>query len=202
MANDNQVSIVGNATGDPELRYTPAGAAVAKFRVAVNRRTKDSSGEWKDGETSYFSVNAWRDLAENVAESIQRGSRVIVQGRLQQRSWETDEGSKRTVIEIEADEVGPSLRFAKATVEKKALKPSEPTASDVEAMFRKAPTGSVQPPEPDAPVQSASPPAKQEPPSCDQCGSAMRWKEGGTSKAGKPYNGFWGCPNFKDENHS
>ena len=113
-----QVTIVGNLTDDPELRYTPNGAAVAKFRVAVNRRYKDQSGEWKDGDTSYFTVHAWRTLAENVAESLTRGANVIVVGRLQQRSWETQDGEKRTVIEIEADEVGPSLRWATAKVEK------------------------------------------------------------------------------------
>ena len=113
-----QVTIVGNLTDDPELRYTPNGAAVAKFRVAVNRRYKDQSGEWKDGDTSYFTVNAWRTLAENVAETLTRGANVIVVGRLQQRSWETQDGDKRTVIEIEADEVGPSLRWATAKVEK------------------------------------------------------------------------------------
>jgi single-strand DNA-binding protein len=120
MANDNQVNIVGNLTDDPELRYTPNGAAVCKFRVAVNRRYKDESGQWKDGETSYFSVNAWRTLAENVAESLTRGTRVVVTGRLQQRSWETQEGDKRTVIEIEADEIGPSLRWSTAKVERQS----------------------------------------------------------------------------------
>jgi len=113
-----QVTIVGNLTDDPELRYTPNGAAVAKFRVAVNRRYKDQSGEWKDGDTSFFKINAWRTLAENVAESLTRGANVIVVGRLQQRSWETQDGEKRTVIEIEADEIGPSLRWATAKVEK------------------------------------------------------------------------------------
>ena len=120
MASENQVVIVGNLTDDPELRYTPNGAAVAKFRVAVNRRYKDEAGNWKDGETSYFSVNAWRNLAENVAESLARGTRVVVAGRLQMRSWETQEGDKRTVIEIEADEVGPSLRWATAKVERQS----------------------------------------------------------------------------------
>ena len=113
-----QVTIVGNLTDDPELRYTPNGAAVAKFRVAVNRRYKDQSGEWKDGDTSFFKINAWRTLAENVAESLTRGANVIVVGRLLQRSWETQDGEKRTVIEIEADEIGPSLRWATAKVEK------------------------------------------------------------------------------------
>jgi single-strand DNA-binding protein len=117
----SQTVIVGNLTDDPELRYTPNGAAVAKFRVAVNRRYKDSTtGEWKDGDTSYFTVNAWRTLAENVAESLTRGANVIVVGRLQMRSWETQDGDKRTVVEIEADEVGPSLRWATAKVEKQS----------------------------------------------------------------------------------
>ena len=120
MASMNQVVIVGNLTDDPELRYTPNGAAVVKFRVAVNRRYQDQSGQWKDAETSYFTVNAWRTLAENSAESLTRGSRVVVVGRLQTRSWETQEGDKRTVTEIEADELGPSLRWATAKVEKQS----------------------------------------------------------------------------------
>lgn len=118
MASENQVTIVGNLTDEPELRYTPNGAAVCKFRVAVNRRFKDESGQWKDGETSYFTVNVWRSLAENVAESLTRGMRVVVAGRLQWRSWENQDGDKRTTVEIEADEVGPSLKWATAKVEK------------------------------------------------------------------------------------
>jgi single-strand DNA-binding protein len=118
MANGNQVVIVGNLVDDPELRYTPNGAAVANFRVAVNRRFQDPSGQWKDGETSYFRINAWRTLAENVAESLTKGSRVIVSGRLRSRSWENQEGETRSAVEIEADEVGPSLRWATAKVER------------------------------------------------------------------------------------
>jgi single-strand DNA-binding protein len=118
MASDNQVTIVGNLTDDPELRYTPNGAAVAKFRVAVSPRFKDENGQWKDGDTSYFSVSAWRALAENAAESLTRGTRVVVTGRLKQRSWESQEGEKRSAIEIEADDVGPSLKWATAKVEK------------------------------------------------------------------------------------
>ena len=120
MANGNQVVIVGNLVDDPELRYTPNGAAVANFRVAVNRRFQDQSGQWKDGETSYFRVNAWRTLAENVAESLTKGSRVVVVGRLRSRSWETPEGETRSAVEIEADEVGPSLRWATARVERQS----------------------------------------------------------------------------------
>lgn len=120
MANGNQVVITGNLVDDPELRYTPNGAAVANFRIAVNRRYQDASGQWKDGETSYFRANAWRTLAENVAESLTKGSRVVVVGRLRSRSWETPEGETRSTVEIEADEVGPSLRWATAKVEKQA----------------------------------------------------------------------------------
>lgn len=119
MANMSQVTLVGNLTDDPELRYTPNGAAVAKFRIAVTPRYRDNvSGEWKDGDASFFTVNAWRSLAENVAESLTRGANVVVVGRLKMRSWETQEGDKRTVVEIEADEIGPSLRWATAKVEK------------------------------------------------------------------------------------
>jgi len=125
MASDNQVTIVGNLTDDPELRYTPNGAAVCKFRVAVNRRFKDESGQWKDGETSYFTVNVWRTLAENVAESLTRGMRVVVAGRLQWRSWENQEGEKRTTVEIEGVEVGPSLRWATAKVERQSRSSSD-----------------------------------------------------------------------------
>jgi single-strand DNA-binding protein len=120
MANDNQVVIVGNLVDDPELRYTPNGAAVANFRVAVNRRFQDPSGQWKDGETSFFRINAWRTLAENVAESLTKGSRVVVTGRLRSRSWENQEGETRSAVEIEADEVGPSLRWATAKVERQS----------------------------------------------------------------------------------
>jgi single-strand DNA-binding protein len=113
----NQVTVVGNLTRDPELRYTPSGAAVAKFGLAVNRSYTNRNGE-KVEDTSFFNINAWRQLAENVAESLSVGARVIVSGRLQSRSWETEDGQKRTVVEIEADEVGPSLRWATAAVTK------------------------------------------------------------------------------------
>ena len=119
MASDNQVTIVGNLTRDPELRYTPNGHALAKFTVVVNRKVKDdASGQWKDAETSFIDVNAWRQLAENVAESLVQGSRVMVVGRLRQESWENQEGEKRSKLAIEADEVGPSLRWATAKVTK------------------------------------------------------------------------------------
>jgi single-strand DNA-binding protein len=117
MAGETVITVVGNLTADPELRFTPSGAAVANFTVASTPRTFDrQSQEWKDGEALFLRCNVWRQAAENVAESLTRGSRVIVQGRLKQRSFETKEGEKRTVIEMEVDEVGPSLRYATAKV--------------------------------------------------------------------------------------
>ena len=118
MATENTVIVVGNLVDDPELRFTPQGVAVANFRIAVSKRIKDESGNWKDGDTSFFRINCWRQLAENVAESLTRGSRTLVAGRLRMRQWETQEGEKRSVVEIEADEVGPSLKWATAKVEK------------------------------------------------------------------------------------
>ncbi|MEZ0364892.1 single-stranded DNA-binding protein [Mycobacterium sp. pUA109] len=117
MAGDTTITVVGNLTADPELRFIPSGAAVANFTVASTPRTFDrQSGEWKDGEALFLRCNIWREAAENVAESLTRGMRVIVTGRLKQRSFETREGEKRTVFEVEVDEVGPSLRYATAKV--------------------------------------------------------------------------------------
>jgi single-strand DNA-binding protein len=118
-AGDTAITVVGNLVADPELRYTPTGQAVATFRVASTPRFMDrTTNEWKDGDSLFLSCNVWRQAAENVAESLQRGMRVIVQGRLRQRSYETKEGEKRTVYEVEVDEVGPSLRNASAKVTK------------------------------------------------------------------------------------
>jgi single-strand DNA-binding protein len=116
---DITVTVVGNLTNDPELRFTPSGAAVASFTVASSTRIMDKqTNEWKDGDTTFLRCNVWRQYAENVAESLQRGARVIVSGRLKQRSYETKEGEKRTVYEIEVDDVGPALRYATAKVTK------------------------------------------------------------------------------------
>src|SRR5437588_5077421 len=120
-AGDTQITIAGNLVDDPELRFTPAGQPVARFRVASTPRFRDNAtGEWKDGDSLFLSCNVWRQAAENAAESLQRGTRVIVSGRLRQRSYETREGEKRTVYEIEVDDVGPSLRNASAKVTKVA----------------------------------------------------------------------------------
>jgi single-strand DNA-binding protein len=118
-AGDTPITIVGNLVDDPELRYTQTGQAVAKFRIASTPRFRDNAtGEWKDGDSLFLSCNVWRQAAENSAESLQRGMRVIVSGRLRQRSYETKEGEKRTVYEVEVDDVGPSLRNASAKVTK------------------------------------------------------------------------------------
>jgi single-strand DNA-binding protein len=119
MAGETTITIVGNLTADPELRFTPSGAAVANFTVASTPRTFDrQANEWKDGETLFMRCSIWRDAAENIAESLHRGTRVIVTGRLKSRSYETKEGEKRTVVELDVDEVGPSLRYASAKVTK------------------------------------------------------------------------------------
>ncbi len=118
MANGNTVTIVGNLTRDPELRYTPSGQANASFGVAVNRRWMNrQTNEWEE-RVSFFNVVCWREMADNASESLAKGARVVVTGRLEQRSWETDKGEKRSVVEIVADEVGPSLRWASAQITK------------------------------------------------------------------------------------
>ena len=119
MATDNHTTIVGNLVDDPELRFTNNGIAVANMRVAVTQRIQQD-GQWRDGDTSFLKVNVWRGQAEHLADSLAKGDRVMVTGRLRQRSWETPEGDKRSIAEIEADEVGASLRFATAKVERAA----------------------------------------------------------------------------------
>ncbi|GAA2141456.1 single-stranded DNA-binding protein [Nocardioides koreensis] len=119
MAGETVITVVGNLVDDPELRFTPSGAAVANFRIASTPRTFDrQSNEWKDGDALFLSCSVWRQAAENVAESLQRGMRVVVQGRLKSRTYETREGEKRTVFEIEVEEVGPSLKYATAKVQR------------------------------------------------------------------------------------
>ena len=117
MASDNQVVLVGNLTADPELKFTSNGVAVANFRLAVTPRVRDGDS-WRDGETSFFRVNVWRQQATNIADTLQKGMRVVVVGRLRMRSWETPEGEQRSVTEVEADKIGPSLKFATAKVER------------------------------------------------------------------------------------
>ncbi|ANU79702.1 ssDNA binding protein [Arthrobacter phage Conboy] len=117
MAGETTITVIGNLTNDPELRFTPSGSAVANFTIASTPRTFDrQSNEWKDGETLFLRASIWREAAENVAESLTKGMRVIVSGRLKSRSYDTKEGDKRTVIELEVDEIGPSLRYAQAKV--------------------------------------------------------------------------------------
>jgi single-strand DNA-binding protein len=119
VANDTSLTVIGNLTDDPELRFLPSGAAMAKFTVASTPRFMDkASGEWKDGEALFLNCTAWRELAENAAESLSKGARVIVSGRLRQSRWETPEGEKRSAYGLDVEEIGPSLRFARAKVQK------------------------------------------------------------------------------------
>lgn len=138
----NHVTLVGNLVDDPELRFTPGGQAMAKLRFAVNRRWKDRADEWQE-ETSFFGGTLWGEAAENAAESLTKGTRVIVTGTLEQRTWETNDGEKRSVVEVRIDELGPSLKWATATVTKKqplgaskpGRSPQSPVPSDSEAPF-------------------------------------------------------------------
>jgi single-strand DNA-binding protein len=126
----NSVTLIGNLVEDPELRFTPSGVPMARIRVAVNRRWKDNNGDWQE-DTGFFGGTVWRDHAENVAESLHKGARVILTGRLEQRSWETQEGEKRSVTEISIDEIGPSLRWATATVNRTAKSGGDMAAAGV-----------------------------------------------------------------------
>jgi single-strand DNA-binding protein len=123
MASDNHTTIVGNLVDDPELRFTNNGTPVVNLRVAVTQRVQEG-GAWRDGETTFLRVNAWRDQATHLADSLRKGDRIMVMGRLRQRSWETPDGERRSVAEIEADEVGASLRWANARVERVAIRDS------------------------------------------------------------------------------
>ncbi|MFN8016345.1 MAG: single-stranded DNA-binding protein [Acidimicrobiia bacterium] len=121
MTSSNTITLVGNVTREPELRFTPTGQANTRFGIAVNRRWQDRGGEWQEA-VSFFDVVAWREMAENIGQSLQKGSRVIVTGRLEQRSYETKEGQKRSVVEVIADEVGPSLRWASVDIHRNERK--------------------------------------------------------------------------------
>jgi single-strand DNA-binding protein len=124
---DNQVTLSGNLTDDPELRFTPNGVAVANFRLAVDQRVWDTGG-WKDGESSFFRVSVWRDQAEHVSRSLHKGARCVVVGRLRSRSWDTPEGQRRSAVEVDAEEVGMSLRFAPAAPTPAPVTPTPPPA--------------------------------------------------------------------------
>jgi single-strand DNA-binding protein len=134
---DNHLTLTGNLTDDPELRFTPNGVAVANFRLAVDQRVWDNDG-WKDGESSYFRVNVWRDQAEYVSRSLHKGSRCVVVGRLKSRSWETPEGQRRSAVEVDADEVGMSLRFAPFAVPPDQAEAASPEPEPAPAPARTA----------------------------------------------------------------
>jgi single-strand DNA-binding protein len=142
MAQDNTVTVVGNITRDPELRFTPSGQAVASFGIAVNRRWQNrSNNEWEE-QTSFFDIKCWAQLAENVSESLGRGARVVVTGRLEQRSWQTDQGDKRSKVEIVADDVAPSLRWATAQISKNEKRDGAAPASSGGGGQQNEPSGS------------------------------------------------------------
>ena len=144
MAGDTVITVVGNLTADPELRFAPSGSAVASFTIASTPRLFDrATNEWKDGEPLFLRCSAWRALAENLAESLQRGMRVVAQGRLKQRTFETRDGEKRTVVELDVDEIGPSLRYATATITRAARGSTNGAADDP---WSSAPASSSEPP--------------------------------------------------------
>src|ERR687895_2891886 len=147
MASDNCVTLVGNITDDPELRSTPSGGAVANFAVAVSRRTRTQDGQWEDRLDGFFRCSCWRDMAENVAESLQKGARVVVVGRLQQRSWDDQDGNKRSAFEVQVDEVGPSLRWATAQVTKSSRSAATSGSGGDWASPASAPVGASGPPD-------------------------------------------------------
>ena len=141
------VTVVGNLTRDPELRFTPTGAPVTSFGVAVNRRWQNRESQQWEEQVSYFNVTCWRDLAHNVAESLEKGARVIVSGRLEQRSWETQDGEKRSVVEIVADEVGPSLRWATADIRKTERRGGDDASAGSRPVANEPPSGGYDPAE-------------------------------------------------------
>jgi single-strand DNA-binding protein len=152
MSGETVITVVGNLTGDPEIKYLPTGAGVASFTVASTPRMFDKqTNQWRDGEALFLRCSAWRELAENVVESLTRGMRVIVSGRLRQRSFETAAGEKRTVVELEVDEVGPSLKYAKATVSKVSRNGSAPAPAASSRSTLQAPAGRATAPAYDEP---------------------------------------------------
>ena len=147
MSNETTITITGNLVDDPELRFTPAGQPVARFRIASTPRYRDNAtGEWKDGDTLFLTCQVWRQAAENVAETLQKGTRTIVTGRLRQRTYETGEGEKRTVYELQADEVGVSLRNATAKVTKASRTGNDRPAAAADAADAADASGSDEPP--------------------------------------------------------
>jgi len=176
MAGETIITVVGNLTGDPELRFTPSGAAVANFTIASTPRTFDrQTNEWKDGDTLFLNCSVWRQAAENVAESLQRGMRVVAQGRLKARSYETREGEKRTVMEMDVEEVGPSLKYATAKVTR-ATRSSGGGGGGF--------SGGDDP--------WASQPAGQSAPAAGQAGGSWGGQQGGAPSGGAPQGGSGG----------
>ncbi len=184
MAGETVITVVGNLTGDPELRFTPSGAAVANFTIASTPRSFDkNSNEWKDGDTLFLNCSIWRQAAENVAESLQKGMRVVAQGRLKQRSYETREGEKRTVVELDVEEVGPSLKYATAKVARVQRSGGGGGYSGG------GNTGGGDDPWASSPAQGQ--PAQGSPQPANQGGGSWGGQQGGQPAGGQPQNDPW-----------
>lgn len=165
MAGETVITVIGNLTADPELRFTPSGAAVANFTIASTPRIYDrQSGEWKDGDPLFMRCSLWRDAAENLAESLTKGTRVIASGRLTQRSYETREGEKRTVVELQVEEIGPSLRYATAKVTRPARDGNARSAAPRASSNGYSPNGPSTSPSQDDPWAATATYAHDEPP--------------------------------------
>jgi single-strand DNA-binding protein len=190
MAGETLITVVGNLTGDPELRFTPSGAAVANFTIASTPRNFDrQTNEWKDGDTLFLNCSVWRQAAENVAESLQRGMRVVAQGRLKARSYETREGEKRTVMELDVEEVGPSLKYATAKVTRATRSDSGGGGG-----FSGGGGGGNDP--------WATQPAQSAPPAAPQGGGSWGGQQGSTPQGGAPAapsQDPWAVPGGSDE---
>jgi single-strand DNA-binding protein len=185
MAGETVITVVGNLTGDPELRFTPSGAAVANFTIASTPRNFDkNSNEWKDGDTLFLNCSIWRQAAENVAESLQKGMRVVAQGRLKQRSYETREGEKRTVVELDVEEVGPSLKYATAKVARVQRSGGGGGYSGG------GNTGGGDDPWASSPAQG-QPAAQGSPQPANQGGGSWGGQQGGQPAGGQPQNDPW-----------
>ena len=185
MAGETLITVVGNLTGDPELRFTPSGAAVANFTIASTPRNFDrQTNEWKDGDTLFLNCSVWRQAAENVAESLQKGMRVVAQGRLKARSYETREGEKRTVMELDVEEVGPSLKYATAKVTRAARSGGDGGGGGF--------SGGGNDPWASQPAQSAPPAAAPQ-----QGGGSWGGQQGGGAPA--PSQDPWAVPGGSDE---
>lgn len=200
MAGDTQITVVGNLTADPELRFTPSGAAVANFTVASTPRQFDrQTNEWKDQETLFMRCSIWREAAENVAESLTRGTRVVVTGRLVSRSWDSPEGDKRTVMEMQADEVGPSLKYATAKVTKAQRGTGGGGGGSWGGNSGGAPSGGQSSGgQPSGGPQGGGQPSGGQQGSQPNQSESDPWATGGNNAGGQQQGGGWNSPSYDE----